>query len=41
LLISCSDESVPQVLELLHSHNFDGAVVVGEFSAAPPRVCVR
>jgi len=41
LLISCSDESVPQVLELLHSRNFDGAVVIGGFSAAPPRVCVR
>ena len=41
LLIACSRESAPQVLELLRSRNFDGAAVVGEFSAAPPRVCVR
>jgi len=41
LLIACSNESVPQVLELLRSRHFDGAVVIGEFAAAQPRVCVR
>jgi selenide,water dikinase len=41
LLIACSRESAPQVLELLRSRNFESAAVVGEFFAAQPRVCVR
>ena len=41
LLIACSSESVPQVLELLRSRKFDSAAVVGEFSAASARVRVR
>ena len=41
LLIACSRESVPEVLELLRSRNFEGARVVGEFSATEPHVRVR
>jgi selenide,water dikinase len=41
LLIACSSESVLEVLELLRSRNFEGARVVGEFSATEPRVRVR
>jgi selenide,water dikinase len=40
LLIGCSSDSVPQVLELLKSRNFDHSRVVGEFSATPTRVRV-
>jgi selenide,water dikinase len=41
LLIACSSESAPKVLELLRSRDFDHTRVVGEFCATPPRVCVR
>jgi len=41
LLIACSSDSVPQVLTLLRSRNFDDARVVGEFSGTQPRVRVR
>jgi selenide, water dikinase len=41
LLIACSGESAPQVLELLRNRNFDAAAIVGEFSVAQPRVCVH
>jgi len=41
LLIACSSESVPQVLELLGRRDFKGAKVVGEFSAGQPGARVR
>ena len=40
LLIACSSESVPQVLELLVGGYFDRASVVGEFRNTQPRVRV-
>ncbi|HVJ09372.1 MAG TPA: selenide, water dikinase SelD [Acidisarcina sp.] len=40
LLIACSSDSVPEVLALLRSRNFDHASVVGEFAAAPPLIHV-
>jgi selenide,water dikinase len=40
LLIGCSSDSAPQVLELLDRRNLDHAMVVGEFTAAPTRVRV-
>jgi selenide,water dikinase len=40
LLIACSSDSLPHVLELLERRNFDHAAVVGEFSAGEPRVRV-
>ena len=40
LLIGCSSDSAPQVLELLDRRNFDHAMVVGEFGSAPTRVRV-
>ena len=40
LLIACSRDSVPQVLELLVRRHFDQASVVGEFGDTQPRVRV-
>jgi selenide, water dikinase len=41
LLISCSSDSAPQVLEILRSRTFIHASVVGEFRDTRPRVCAR
>jgi selenide,water dikinase len=41
LLIACSSDSVPAVLDLLGTRNFHGASVIGEFSATQARVRVR
>jgi selenide,water dikinase len=41
LLIACSSDAVPQLLELLGSRNFDHATVVGEFRPTQPRIRVR
>jgi selenide, water dikinase len=40
LLIACSSDAVPEVIELLRTRNFDRSSVVGVFDAAPPRVRV-
>lgn len=41
LLIACSSESTSRVLGLLRDRAVNAATVIGEFSAAPPRVSVR
>jgi len=40
LLIACSQESVPDVLALVHSRNPGPACVIGRFCEGPPRVRV-
>ena len=41
LLISCSSDSVPEVLELLRSRTFIHASVLGDFRASQPHIRVR
>jgi selenide,water dikinase len=41
LLIACTTDSAPRVLELLRSRDFVHATILGEFAAAQPRVDVR
>jgi selenide,water dikinase len=41
LLISCSSDSAPEVLELLRSRTFTHASVLGDFRATQPHVRVR
>jgi selenide, water dikinase len=41
LLVSCTPESVPQVLDVFRRHGFDAAAVIGEVTAGAPRLVVR
>jgi selenide, water dikinase len=41
LLIACSADSVPEVIELLRAAKCEGARVIGEFAGHQPRVRVR
>jgi len=40
LLIACSDEAVPQVLDLLARRGFEYGSVIGSFNSSAPRVRV-
>jgi selenide,water dikinase len=41
LLVACTPESVPQVLEIFRRHGFDSAAAVGEMRAGPARLALR
>ena len=41
LLVSCSPESVPDVLRVFREHGFDDAAEIGEVAAGPARLVVR
>jgi selenide,water dikinase len=41
LLVSCSPESVPDVLRIFREHGFEDATEIGEVAAGPARLVVR
>jgi selenide,water dikinase len=41
LLVACSADAAPAVLELLEQRKFEHASVIGAFTSAEPRVHVR
>ncbi len=41
LLVSCSPESVPDVLRVFRAHGFEDAAEIGEVAAGPARLVVR
>ena len=41
LLVSCSPDSVPDVLRIFREHGFDQAAEIGEVAAGPARLVVR
>jgi selenide,water dikinase len=41
LLVACTPESVPQVLEIFRRHGFESAAAVGEMRAGPARLALR